>query len=261
MGTTANFRRLLLVLILRLLVVGSSSAKLGHNLQKFSRSHFAFSLDLYSALQKQTREANAGKNHTNLIFSPFGISVALATVFLGAGSGSSTANQLRSSLHMDSLSFHEVHDTFRTILLKLKDPYYTDLMSLSNNITKHNSFIIHDNYKEVLRDYYRITIDEDRFTTSLNRARTYRPSGGNCLAIVSEFVFRSDWFFQFNASMTFEKGLFYSSLQKRYVSSFTCAFFQHANDHERPFFLGMKFQWWSDVSKFPPATATIWSAG
>lgn len=225
MGTTATFGRLLLVIILCLVFVGLSnqSTNLGHNLQKFSRSHFAFSLDLYSALQKQE---STNKNYTNLIFSPFSISVALATIFLGAGPGSNTANQLRNSLHMNNLSFHEVHDTFRTILSKFADSF----MSMSNNISKHDSFSIHENYREVLRDFYRISIDEvdDRFALSPSKARTaapetqnaiiraYRPSGGNCLAIVSEFAFRSDWLFQFNASMTFEKGLFYSSLQKRF---------------------------------------------
>lgn len=70
-------------------------------LQRFSRSHFAFSLDLYSALIA-TKDSSF-QPESNLLFSPFGVSTVLGMVFLGAGAGSSTSVQLRSALKLNRL--------------------------------------------------------------------------------------------------------------------------------------------------------------
>lgn len=72
-------------------------------LQRFSRSHFAFSLDLYSALIA-TKDSSF-QPESNLLFSPFGVSTVLGMVFLGAGAGSSTSVQLRSALKLNRLGW------------------------------------------------------------------------------------------------------------------------------------------------------------
>ena len=82
-------------------VAASSSST--STLQYFSRSHFAFSLDLYSALV--ATQQNLSQTQSNLLFSPFGVSTVLGMIFLGSGAGSSTSQQLRSALKLNRLGW------------------------------------------------------------------------------------------------------------------------------------------------------------
>ena len=127
------------------------------DLQRFSRSHFVFSLDLYSALAEQNPSNSEGEAG-NLLFSPYSVSTALSMIFLGAGAGSSTSLQLRSALHLNNFSFSDVHDSYKTVLSKLADPYYGEILVAMNGIFQQEGVYISEKYKRALEEFYHVRI-------------------------------------------------------------------------------------------------------
>lgn len=208
------------------------------DLQRFSRSHFAFSLDLYSALANQS-SANSESEDGNLLFSPYSISTALSMIFLGAGAGSSTSLQLRSALHLNNFSFSDVHDSYKTVLSKLADPYYGEILVSVNNIFQQEGIFISEKYKRALEEFYNVQIQPMDFkrhpqlvVDNLNLwARNFTgqkmshlrqqsltpalidPELG--ITLTNGLAFRSHWLFRFDPASTFDKGLFYTTSKKR----------------------------------------------
>ncbi|KAI9559716.1 hypothetical protein GHT06_013721 [Daphnia sinensis] len=209
------------------------------DLQRFSRSHFAFSLDLYSALASQS-PANHEDEAGNLLFSPYSVSTALSMIFLGAGSGSTTSLQLRSALHLNNFSFSDVHDSYKTVINKLTDPYYADILVTMNGIFQQQDTYISEKYKRALEEFYNVRIEPVDFVRhpqlavdSINSwARnftkqtiprplykpTVQPSINPQLGITlaNGLAFRSHWLFRFDPASTFDKGLFYTTSKKRF---------------------------------------------
>lgn len=215
-----------------------SSGSEGMDLQRFSRSHFAFSLDLYSALADQTSNNNESEDG-NLLFSPYSISTALSMIFLGAGAGSSTSLQLRSVLHLNNFSFSDVHDSYKTVISKLADPYYGEFLVAVNNIFQQEGIYISEKYKRALQEFYDVQIQSKEFVRhpqkaidNLNSwARNFTgqkvinsrqksapteltdPNFG--MTLTNGLAFRSHWLFRFDPASTFDKGLFYTTSKKR----------------------------------------------
>lgn len=212
-------------------------------LQRFSRSHFAFSLDLYAALARQNPDsiqqgASDSDEVGNLLFSPYGVSTVLAILFLGAGPGSSTALQLRSALHLNNFSFSDVHASYKTVLRKLADPYYTEVLAAGNGIFQQEDNFISEKYREALSEFYfgaelklvdfvrhpqlatetiniwaRNSTEGKIFPLMQTSMTPFDPSTRIILA--NALAFRSKWLFRFDRAMTFDKGLFYTTSKKR----------------------------------------------
>lgn len=227
--------------------ISSSTAPPGGsaNLQRFSRSHFSFSLDLYSALAGQDPAKNQDgiENEmlsNNLLFSPYCVSVALAIMFLGAGAGSSTALELRSALHLNNFSFSDVHDSYQTVLNQLTDPYYSEILTTANGIFQQEGLSISNKYKRALGEFYagaalqpvdfarnpqsamdRINLWARNLTDGkINNLlpRSTDIVSTTRLVLASALAFRSKWLFRFDPAMTFDKGLFYATSKKRYCN-------------------------------------------
>ena len=222
----------------------SSSGGGGLDLQRFSRSHFAFSLDLYSVLADQKPIHSDGEADGNLLFSPYTISTALSMIFLGAGAGSNTSMQLRSALQLNNFSFSAVHDSYKAVLNKLADPYYGEILATVNNIYQHDDKFVSEKYKRALEEFYHVQIQRmdhmrrhlanDDNSNPPNRNDTKRqlsfhlqksaadqlPSAHQSgLTMVNGLAFRSDWLFRFDPASTFDKGLFYTTSKKRLSQS------------------------------------------
>jgi serine protease inhibitor len=223
-------------------VTGSSGGTGVVDLQRFSRSHFAFSLDLYSALASQSPANNEGEAG-NLLFSPYSVSTALSMIFLGAGAGSTTSLQLRSALHLNNFSFSDVHDSYKTVINKLSDPYYTEILVTMNGIFQQEGLYISEKYKRALEEFYNVQIQPMDFmrhpqlaVDNINSwARNFtkqeiphslhkttapasiKPELGINLA--NGLAFRSHWLYRFDPASTFDKGLFYTTSKKRCLYS------------------------------------------
>lgn len=210
----------------------------GGGLQRFSRAHFAFSLDLYSALASQdpADDSDGDGDVGNVFFSPYSVSTLLAMMFLGAGPGSSTALQLRSALHLNNFSFSEVHASYKTVLNKLADPYYPNVLASANGIFQPEGIFISDKYKRALGEFYdaalqpidfarhpQMTIDSiNQWARNLTKGKISSllheqtvMDASSHLILANALAFRSQWLFRFDPDLTFEKGLFYTTSKKR----------------------------------------------
>ena len=213
------------------------------DLQRFSRSHFAFSLDLYSALASQSPANNEGEAG-NLLFSPYSVSTALSMIFLGAGAGSTTSLQLRSALHLNNFSFSDVHDSYKTVINKLSDPYYAEILVTMNGIFQQEGVCISEKYKRALEEFYNVQIQPmdlmrhpQQAVDNINSwARNFtRQKVSNTphqttvsasinpelgITLANGLAFRSHWLFRFDPTSTFDKGLFYTTSKKRCLCNF-----------------------------------------
>lgn len=241
--------RLVLLLAVMAVTANPTLTATGNLLQRFSRSHFAFSLDLYSALAAQNplnddSPGEGGRNSSsNLLFSPYSLSTVLAMIFMGAGAGSSTSFQLRSALHLNNFSFSDVHATYKTVLTKLADPYYSDVLAVANGVFQQEEQQQQDDsttstYRRALDEFYGSqlqTLDFARISPQMavaaintwawnltdGRISSLLPSKSTAvdqttrLVLASGLAFRSQWLFRFDPAMTFDKGLFYTSSKKR----------------------------------------------
>lgn len=212
------------------------------DLQRFSRSHFAFSLDLYSALAGQS-PANSEGEAGNLLFSPYSVSTALSMIFLGAGAGSTTSLQLRSALHLNNFSFSDVHDSYKTVINKLSDPYYAEILVTMNGIFQQEGIFVSEKYKRALEEFYNVQIQPMDFVRHPQLAvdninswarnftkqkiphslrKTAAPASVHPelgITLANGLAFRSHWLFRFDPASTFDKGLFYTTSKKRCLCS------------------------------------------
>ena len=206
--------------------------------QRFSRAHFEFSLALYSALAAES-PPNGDGEAVNLVFSPYSVSTVLAMIFLGAGAGSNTSLQLRSALHLNNFSFSEVHTSFKMVLANLADPYYAEALSAANGIFHQQSaFYVSDKYRRALDEFYSAEMHPADFAsdplTAMDQINAWchnvtdgrisrlmrRPLDPSTkLVLVNGLTFRSQWLYRFDPTMTFDKGLFYTTSKKRWPPS------------------------------------------
>jgi serine protease inhibitor len=92
-----------------------------------SRSHFEFSVDLYRQLSHDFADKN-------LLFSPYSANAVLSMLFLGTSSFSNSSRQLRQALHLDNISYVDVHKSFKEIVRNLEDSYYKSMLQISNDV-------------------------------------------------------------------------------------------------------------------------------
>jgi hypothetical protein len=98
--------------------------------QRLSRAHFDFTLDLYSVLigrdprkaalahdevgagagDQQHQNVDVSKEH-NLLLSPYSVASVLSMLYLGAGARSNTSLQLRHGMSYHNLSYSEVRSS------------------------------------------------------------------------------------------------------------------------------------------------------
>lgn len=209
-------------------VAVEGEASMGSNLQRLSRAHFQFTLDLYRNLLDEP-----GGRH-NIVFSPYSITNVLSKLFLGAGTNSNTSRQLRHVLHYDDLTSYEVHSAFRRVLENFDDPYYNDTVYLANGVFKQAGVVVSSFYERALEEFYMTHLDEVDFSRDEATARNFinrwvrlhtgdrisqllsHPLDANTkLVLVNAVVMKVRWLFRFDKAQTFTKGLFYVDSHRR----------------------------------------------
>ncbi|KAG8234909.1 hypothetical protein J437_LFUL013386 [Ladona fulva] len=202
------------------------------NVQRLSRAHFEFTLDLYRHLMDEP----GGRE--NVIFSPYSITTVLSMLFLGAGANSNTSRQLREVLHYNNLSYSEVHNAFKLVLENFHDSYYNDTVRVANGVFKQAGVPVSSYYERALKEFYKTQMDVVDFEKDEGSARNainkwvsrhtggkitellVRPlSSGTKLLLVNALAMRARWLLRFEESHTFAKGLFYTHAQRRCVDS------------------------------------------
>ncbi|XP_046406653.1 leukocyte elastase inhibitor-like [Ischnura elegans] len=199
------------------------------NVQRLSRAHFEFTLDLYRHLMDEP----GGRE--NVIFSPYSITTVLSMLFLGAGANSNTSRQLREALHYNNLSYSEVHNAFKLVLENFHDSYYNDTVMVANGVFKQAGVPVSSYYERALQEFYKTQMDVVDFRKDEGSARgiinswVSRNTGGKIpellprplpsatkLLLVNALAMRARWLLRFEESHTFAKGLFYTHAQRRF---------------------------------------------
>jgi serine protease inhibitor len=205
-----------------------SSWAYGTDVQRLSRAHFEFTLDLYRHLM----DSPGGRE--NVIFSPYSIYSVLSMLFLGAGATSSTSRQLREVLHYTNLSYTEVHIAFKLVLENFQDAYYNDTLQVANGVFKQAGVSVSPHYERALKEFYKSRMDELDFVHNESAAREVinrwvsrhtgeritellaQPlSADTQLILVNALAMKARWLFRFDEAQTFAKGLFYINSQRR----------------------------------------------
>ncbi|CAB3369776.1 Hypothetical predicted protein [Cloeon dipterum] len=206
-----------------------SSLAYGTNVQRLSRAHFEFTLDLYRHLM----EAPGGRD--NVLFSPYSIYNVLSMLFLGAGASSDTSRQLRQALHYTNMSYAEVHNAFKLVLENFQDSYYNDTVQVANGVFRQQGVGVSSYYERALEEFYKTRMDELDFAGDQESTRTFindwvsqrtghriqqlltkPPAADTQLVLVNALSMRARWLFSFDEAHTFAKGLFYINSQRRF---------------------------------------------
>ena len=152
-----------LLLIKSAVAVSSSSTKRG---QKLSQSHFEFSLLLYRAILETNSSSNGGiqtssflNKNDNLVYSPYLVNSAMALLFLGTSSSSSTSNQFRKVLGYRNISYVDVHNAFKEIIVNFGGRYYRRKMQAAIGLFVKKGAIITPTYARALREFYHADLE------------------------------------------------------------------------------------------------------
>ncbi|CAG0921675.1 unnamed protein product [Notodromas monacha] len=196
--------------------------------QKLSRAHFDFTLELYSLLV-----GDSGDSRGNLLLSPYSLTSVLSMLYLGAGARSNTSLQLRNGLSYHNLSYSEVHRGFRQVVKNFEEPYYEGVVEAANAMFQQQGIPVSSYYSKALEEFYHSELDELDFAHNEPAARERinkwarkktrgkirhliaRPLGLETkLILANALYFRGKWLYPFNRALTFDKGLFYVTQQE-----------------------------------------------
>ncbi|NQT32605.1 MAG: serpin family protein [Candidatus Omnitrophica bacterium] len=149
---------LFLLLSVTAAIINNSNAE---EIKTLAEENNSFALDLYGKLK--TEEGN-------IFFSPFSISSALAMTY--AGARGNTAFQMADVLHVD-MSRKDLHVAFSKLIQDLyaapeEDGYE---LSVANALWSQSGYDFHEDYTDIIKDYYKAGFEEVDFANNTETAR------------------------------------------------------------------------------------------
>ena len=232
--------------------VSSSSTKRG---QRLSQSHFEFSLSLYRAILETNssigiQTSSFLNKNDNLVYSPYLVNSAMALLFLGTSSSSSTSNQFRKVLGYRNISYVDVHNAFKEIIVNFGGRYYRRKMQASIGLFVEKSATIAPVYARALREFYRADLESVEYrnadiTQTMGTINEWAseevegstqgyenngeegvnwkapllnnpPQHNSSIVLSNLLALQARWLYPFNPDETFDKGLFFLPSNKRY---------------------------------------------
>ncbi len=216
--------------------------------QKLSKAHFEFSLELYRELVRQgeAREdddggggvgggvggvGGAGGGHSgNLVCSPYSVYSVLSMLFLGTSSLSESSRQLRAALHFNDVSYVDAHTAFGEVSRSFaEDRYYERKVRSANALFAQEGTEVSPHYARALLEFYRARVEALDFRNAdpaqtvgvvndwvsdvtdgaIPRLLDSPPAGDTRLLIVNALSMDAKWLHPFDPNETFDKGLFF----------------------------------------------------
>jgi len=132
-------------------------------------------------------------------------------------------------------SFNEIHSSYKMVLSQLDDVYHAGVIAAANGVFQQEGLSVSDKYKRSLDEFYSSTLQLADFllqpqdAVDIINAWASNMTKGTIssvmqqpldhfarLLLVNGLAFRSRWLFRFDPAMTFDKGLFYTTSDKRY---------------------------------------------
>uniref|UniRef100_H2MYK8 Serpin domain-containing protein n=1 Tax=Oryzias latipes TaxID=8090 RepID=H2MYK8_ORYLA len=129
------------------------------SINPLSKANISFSLAMFRQLSEDHRT-------TNIFFSPFSISSALAMVMLGARGD--TATQMAEHL---CNTFTEVHSLFQQLLEELNKPRAGFLLSVANRLYGEQSFLFLQEFLKQTSSCYNAELESVDFRNKYEEAR------------------------------------------------------------------------------------------
>ena len=219
-----------LLTLLSLVTAKSAESK---NTQKLSRAHFAFSLDLYKQLvdsitDGDSEDVNAAVGK-NLVYSPFSVNSVLSMLFLGTRSATNSSQQLRASLHLNGMSYVDVHNAFKSVSRVFEDKYYAHKVRAANALFVQEGVAVSAPYERALREFYGAEVETLDFRNAdpeqtmgvvndwvndvtegqIPALMDAPPAKDAKLVLANAMAMEAKWMQPFSAADTFEKGLFF----------------------------------------------------
>ncbi|XP_037091177.1 leukocyte elastase inhibitor-like [Pollicipes pollicipes] len=152
-------------------------------------------------------------------------------LFLGVGAESPSAAQLRDVLHFQNISYSHVQRAFQQAAQVMRHPYYKDRFLEEMALLLAHDVNVSDFYSRALDEFYRRTVVAVDFGEPevrlglrqwlLNSTEDHpTPADARLperpvLLMMSKVHFHGQWMQPFNASMTFDKGLFFHEGSQR----------------------------------------------
>uniref|UniRef100_A0A8C5MJL7 Leukocyte elastase inhibitor n=1 Tax=Leptobrachium leishanense TaxID=445787 RepID=A0A8C5MJL7_9ANUR len=187
-------------------------AQVSRNMDSLSASNGTFALNLFQRLSED--------NKSNLFFSPFSVSSALAMVFLGTKGN--TAAQMSQVLQFDKAK--ALHTDFQTLISDINKPGMDYLLRTANRLYGEKSFTFLDEFLGSTKKYYHADLQSVDFCTKAEECRKeintwveqktegkiqdLLPSGSvdalTRLVLVNAIYFKGNWANQFDKQATKE---------------------------------------------------------
>ncbi len=222
-------KELLLLCLLLLLLhpppCESASTSKPELVQKLSKAHFEFSLDLYRQLTLLE-----GGGVGNLVCSPYSAHSLLSQLFLGTSSSSDSSRQLRRALHFGAVSYVDAHTAFGEVSRSFADDrYYERKVRPANGLFAQQGTPVSAHYARALRQFYRSrlgTLDfrnadpaqtlgvvndwvKDATEGDIPRMLQRPPAPDSKLLVVNALSVDTRWLNPFDPAKTFDEGLFF----------------------------------------------------
>uniref|UniRef100_A0A3P9LW37 Leukocyte elastase inhibitor n=1 Tax=Oryzias latipes TaxID=8090 RepID=A0A3P9LW37_ORYLA len=131
------------------------------SINPLSKANISFSLAMF-------RQLSEDHNTTNIFFSPFSISSALAMVMLGARGD--TATQMAECLKTQDCQ-EEVHTLFQQLLKELNKPRAGFLLSVANRLYGEQSFLFFQEFLKQTSSCYKAQLESVDFRNKYEEAR------------------------------------------------------------------------------------------
>ena len=140
-------------------VIPLSALTSNRKLKYLSEAHFEFSIDLYHEVAK----SKSG----NIVISAQNVNMALAMLFLGSTSNTSSSQELRRTLKYENMSYVDIHKSHRQVLQVLSDPYYGEQGFFSKvGLFVQKGAGVKPNYDRAVREFYQSQIIDVDFGAS-----------------------------------------------------------------------------------------------
>lgn len=214
------------VVVLVILAPANCSDSSKAQAQAVSKAHFEFGLDLYKSLLS-IQEVD------NVLISPYTINTLLSMLFMGTLHSSNSSMQLRSLMHFNGISYVDIHNQFKKIVENFDGNYYLSKMKAAQGLYVASDVTIAPPFDRALRQFYQAKVEHMDFRnadsdqtlgiineyvseiTEIQHMLETRPDSETRLLMFDAMALTSRWLYPFDASQTFDKGLFYLSDDQR----------------------------------------------
>lgn len=205
---------------LAILATPGLASRQSSGIRKVIQSTLALSInDFAFDLYRKIGTANAGEN---VVLSPVSISLALASVYVGARG--ETKSQIATAMHLDNYSSNDepINEGFKSLIETIDHLNNNYSLQMANRLYAHSGHEFAAEYLQVTNDYYRTSPEELDFADDASAARETiniwvammtsnkfeelfqedSITSDNSLVLISAVYLKASWLYKFDRRAT-----------------------------------------------------------